>query len=97
MTGMMLLTAILIGLGAGWVAHTAAREGGRGLVGDLLLGVAGSTAASLVFWAISSSSDRSLSATAAMAFVGAGAAIVAQRYLLPAPPVGAGPRPGPRS
>ena len=98
MTGTMLLTTILIGLGAGWVAHTAASEGGRGLAGDLLLGVAGSTAASLVFWAISSASDPSLSAMAAIAFVGGGAAIFAQRYLLPAPRVGAhGSRPGPRS
>ena len=99
MTGTMLLTAIFLGLGAGWVAHTAVRDGGRGLAGDLLLGVAGSTTASLVFWAIGSASDPSLSAMAATASGGAGAAIFAQRYLSPALPDRhpRAPLPGPRS
>ena len=84
MTGTMLATAILIGLGAGAVARMMASDGGRGAVGDLLLGVTGSCAASLMFWGFGSGPETSVSAMAATAAVGSAAAIFAQRYLWPA-------------
>jgi uncharacterized membrane protein YeaQ/YmgE (transglycosylase-associated protein family) len=85
MTGTMLVTAILVGLGAGAVARTMASDGGRGVVGDLLLGVSGSCAASLMFWAFGGGPETSVSAMAATASVGSAGAIFAQRYLWPAP------------
>ena len=79
MTLTMALTWIVVGLLTGWLATRIAREGGHGLVWDLLLGVAGSSVASVICWNLGASADAGALAMAIVAFVGATTMIIAQR------------------
>ena len=88
MTLGMFVAAILVGLLTGWLAGIVMKDGCYGLGWDLLLGLAGSSAASGSFGAMGVAADAGGIATAIVAFGGAAIAIVAQRKLYaPAPRV----------
>ena len=70
---------IAVGLLAGWLATFAVNEGGRGLVWDLGLGVAGSSVAGLIVWSFTASGNMSAFAIVLVALSGAVISIVAQR------------------
>jgi len=73
-----LLTAwLLIGLLTGWVAGVMMKDGGRGRIWDLLLGLIGSSAAIGLYWLVAPGTGKI--AMAVVAFVGAALVIVAQR------------------
>jgi len=55
------------------------KDGGYGLIGDLLLGLFGSVAAGWIFWALGVSAGPGLFPTVFVAFFGAVIVIVAQR------------------
>ena len=45
----MVVTSVLVGLFAGWLAGRLMKDGGYGLKGDLILGFVGSIVASWIF------------------------------------------------
>ena len=57
----------------------AMKDGGHGLVGDMVLGVGGSVVAGWSLWALGVSADGGIFPTVFVAFVGAVVVIVAQR------------------
>jgi uncharacterized membrane protein YeaQ/YmgE (transglycosylase-associated protein family) len=73
-------TWIFIGLLTGSLAGIVWKDGGVGLVWDLVLGLGGSGAASGIFSAASPDAGRL--ATVVVAFIGAASAIVSQRKVL---------------
>lgn len=79
----MFATWVLVGLLTGWLAGFVVKGGGHGVVWDLFLGLAGSSAAAGGFWVLSSPEGSRL-ATAVVAFAGAAVTIIAQRKLGPA-------------
>ena len=81
----MVATAVLVGLLAGWLAGFVMKDGGYGLVWNLLLGLAGSSAASAIFSVLGGGSPGTATlATAVVAFVGAALVIVALHKIWPA-------------
>jgi uncharacterized membrane protein YeaQ/YmgE (transglycosylase-associated protein family) len=81
----MVGTAVLVGLLAGWLAGFAIKDGGYGLVWNLILGLAGSSAASVIFSVLGGGSPgTAILATAVVAFVGAALVIVALHKIWPA-------------
>jgi len=74
----MFMAMILIGLLTGWLAGFAMKDGGYGLIGDLVLGLVGSSAASAI-WALGVSPETGKFAPAVVAFAGSAILIVAQR------------------
>ena len=77
----MVVTSVLVGLFAGWLAGRLMKDGGYGLKGDLILGLVGSIVATWVFRLLGVSPDAGLIVLAVVAFVGAAIVIVAQRKL----------------
>jgi uncharacterized membrane protein YeaQ/YmgE (transglycosylase-associated protein family) len=79
----MFVTWALVGLLTGWLADFVMRDGGHGLISDLLLGLVGSSAANVIFSAlgITPAPGQTVTAVAVVAFVGAAIAIVAQRKI----------------
>jgi uncharacterized membrane protein YeaQ/YmgE (transglycosylase-associated protein family) len=75
----LFLMLITVGLMAGWLAWIVMKGGGYGLIGDLFLGLIGSTGGSLIFWALGVSPGAGLLALTVVAFLGAALVIVAQR------------------
>ncbi|RPH99061.1 MAG: GlsB/YeaQ/YmgE family stress response membrane protein [Zetaproteobacteria bacterium] len=69
---------VVVGLLAGWVAGYVMKEGGYGLRGDLILGVAGSIVGGWLFSVLRISPDAGLVALIIIAFIGGTAAIFAQ-------------------
>jgi uncharacterized membrane protein YeaQ/YmgE (transglycosylase-associated protein family) len=63
----------------GWLAGIVMKDGGYGLIGDLLLGLFGSVAGGWIFWALGVSAGPGLFPTVFAAFFGAVIVIVAQR------------------
>jgi len=80
----MVATLVVVGLLAGWLTEFVMRDGGYGLVWTLILGLAGSGAANVIFWVLGASPDAGMVATAVVAFVGSTLVIVGQRKIWPA-------------
>ena len=70
MNAVMFSTWIAVGLIMGWLASIVTRDGGHGLVRDLVLGVIGSSAATAALTALDGASEVGLFATAFVAFAG---------------------------
>jgi uncharacterized membrane protein YeaQ/YmgE (transglycosylase-associated protein family) len=75
-------TWIFVGLLTGWLARIVWKDGGGGLVSDLVLGLGGSGAASGIFSTVAASPDAGRLTTVAVAFIGAAIAIAGQRKVL---------------
>jgi uncharacterized membrane protein YeaQ/YmgE (transglycosylase-associated protein family) len=87
------VTFLVVGLVSGWMAGVVRREGRHGLMPDLALGLAGSSAATAASW-FSGVASSGVSAALLVAIVGASVTIACQRRFWPAPP--SGRRPGAR-
>lgn len=88
MTPEMFTTSVLVGLIAGWLAGIVMKGGGNGLIGDISLGLGGSTMGiwifgSWIFQALGVSPEAGWFAMVVIAFVGAASVIVAQRKVWP--------------
>ena len=70
---------VVVGLLVGGLAGIVMKNGGYGLIGDLLLGLSGSVAAGWIYWALGGSAGGGLFPTVFVAFFGAVIEIVAQR------------------
>lgn len=81
------VTWVIIGALVGWLAGIVMKDGGYGRPWDLVLGLAGSSAASVAGWILSAAPGFGGPATAFFALVGAGIVIVGQRKVWPAPAV----------
>ena len=75
----MVVTAVLVGAIAGWVAGRVMKDGGYGLAGDMILGLVGSIVGSWIFQALGVSPEAGMVVLVVVAFVGAALVIVAQR------------------
>jgi uncharacterized membrane protein YeaQ/YmgE (transglycosylase-associated protein family) len=75
----MSVSWVVVGLLAGGLAGIVMKDGGYGLIGDLLLGLVGSVAAGWIFWALGVSTGGGLFPAVFIAFFGAVILIVAQR------------------
>ena len=75
----MFVSWVVVGLLAGWLAGIVMKDGGYGLIGDMVLGLAGSVVGGSFFGALGVSADRGLFPTVYVAFVGAVIVLVAQR------------------
>jgi len=75
----MFVSWVVVGLLAGGLAWIMMKDGGYGLVGDLVLGLVGSVVGGGIFWALGVSAGGGLFPTVYVAFAGAVIAIVAQR------------------
>ena len=72
----------VVGLVTGGLAGVVVKDGGYGLIGDLVLGLVGSIVGGWFFWAMEFSPGAGLFALVVVAFIGAASVIVAQRTLL---------------
>jgi uncharacterized membrane protein YeaQ/YmgE (transglycosylase-associated protein family) len=70
---------VVVGLLVGGLAGIVMKNGGYGLIGDLLLGLSGSVAAGWIYWALGVSAGVGLFPTVFVAFFGAVIVLVAQR------------------
>ena len=70
---------VVVGLLVGGLAGIVMKNGGYGLIGDLLLGLSGSVAAGWIFWALGVPAGGGLFPTVFVAFFGAVIVIVTQR------------------
>jgi uncharacterized membrane protein YeaQ/YmgE (transglycosylase-associated protein family) len=77
------VTGVVVGLLTGWLAAIVMKDQGHGLLWDLVLGIAGSSAVSVAVWALGSSPDAGRFMMAVIAFVGATLVIVAQCTMWP--------------
>jgi uncharacterized membrane protein YeaQ/YmgE (transglycosylase-associated protein family) len=77
------MTWIVVGLLIGAVAWVAAKDGGRGLMVDVTLGLGGGLVGSLLFHVIGGSQEAGWFVMAAMMCVGAAGLIVGQRAAWP--------------
>src|SRR6266852_1274659 len=77
----MVVTSVLVGLIAGWLAGRVMKDGGYGLKGDMILGLVGSMLGSLIFRVLGVSPEAGIAVLVVVAFVGAAIVIVAQRKL----------------
>ena len=75
----MFVSWVVVGLLAGWLAGIVMKDGGYGLIGDLVLGVVGSVVGGWIFRAVGGSAGVGLFPTVLVAFVGAVIVLVAQR------------------
>ena len=75
----MSVSWVVVGLLAGWLAGIVMKDGGYGLISDLLLGLFGSVVGGWIFWALGVSAGGGLFPTAFGAVFGAVIVIVAQR------------------
>ena len=75
----MFVSWVVVGLLAGGLAEIVMKDGGYGLIGDLVLGLVGSVVGGGIFWALGVSAGGGLFPTVYVAFAGAVIAIVAQR------------------
>ena len=70
---------VVVGLLVGGLAGIVMKNGGYGLIGDLLLGLFGSVVGGWIFWALGVPAGGGLFPTLFVAFFGAVIVIVAQR------------------
>ena len=75
----MFVSWVIVGLLAGWLAGIVMKDGGYGLIGDLVLGLVGSVVGGWIFRALGVSAGWGLVPPVFAAFVGAVIVIVAQR------------------
>ena len=75
----MFVSWVVVGLLAGGLAWIMMKDGGYGLIGDMVLGIVGSVVVGGIFWALGVSAGGGLLPTVLVAFVGAVIVIVAQR------------------
>jgi len=75
----MVVSWVVVGLLAGWLAGIVMKGGGYGLVGDLVLGLVGSVVGGWIFRTLGVFPGGGLFPTVFVAFVGAVIVIVAQR------------------
>jgi hypothetical protein len=82
MTGNLLLVAVVVGLGSGWLLGSLLGRGGYGLLGDLSLGLFGST---LAVWIVEASvglvGASGLVVAMVAALLGTAGVLVVQRKL----------------
>ena len=84
----LVATLVVVGLLVGGLAEVVVKDGGYGLVWNLVLGLAGSGAATMILLVLGVAARGGTFATAVVAFIGAALVIVAQRKLWPAPRLG---------
>jgi uncharacterized membrane protein YeaQ/YmgE (transglycosylase-associated protein family) len=72
---------VVVGLVAGWLVGFVMKDGGFGLTGDLILGLVGSVAGSVIFRGLEISPGAGVFALVVVAFIGAAIVIVAQRKI----------------
>ena len=77
----MFVSWVVVGVLGGWVAGFVMKGGGYGLIGDMVLGLAGSFAGGWIFRALSVSAGGGIVPTEVVALVGAVIVVVAQRKL----------------
>jgi uncharacterized membrane protein YeaQ/YmgE (transglycosylase-associated protein family) len=77
------VTSIVVGLLMGALARIAAKDGGRGLIVDVTLGLGGSLMGSMLFQFVGGSQEAGWFVMAAMMCVGAAGLIVGQRATWP--------------
>jgi uncharacterized membrane protein YeaQ/YmgE (transglycosylase-associated protein family) len=82
----MVATSVLVGLLAGWLAGRIMQDGGYGLKGDMILGLAGSIAGGWIFRIMGASPEAGMAVLVVVAFGGAALVIVGQRKIWPALP-----------
>jgi uncharacterized membrane protein YeaQ/YmgE (transglycosylase-associated protein family) len=76
----MFVSWVVVGLLAGWLAEIVMKDGGYGLIGDMVLGIVGSVVGGWIFWALGVSAGGGLYPTGYyVAFAGAVIVLVAQR------------------
>ncbi len=75
----MFVTWVVVGLLTGGLAGFVIKDGGYGRIWDLILGLAGSSVASGIFWALSVRREPGQVVTAVAAFLGAALVIGVQR------------------
>ena len=75
----MFVSWVVVGLLAGGLAWIVMKDGGYGLIGDLVLGIVGSVVGGWIFRALGVSAGGGLFPTAYVAFAGAILVLVAQR------------------
>jgi uncharacterized membrane protein YeaQ/YmgE (transglycosylase-associated protein family) len=80
----MFATWIVIGLLTGWLAGFVMKDGGHGRIWDVVLGLAGSGAASSFASAFGAPSEAGGVGMAVVAFIGAAFTIMLQRKIWPA-------------
>ena len=74
-------TWLVIGLLTGWLAGLVMKEGGHGLLRDLILALMGSSAAGVALTALDVTSDAGPFTMALVAFLGATLVIIGQRKI----------------
>ncbi|HSC71685.1 MAG TPA: GlsB/YeaQ/YmgE family stress response membrane protein [Candidatus Methylomirabilis sp.] len=72
---------VVVGLVVGWLAGYVLESGGYGLRGDLILGLVGSVAGSVIFRGLEISPDAGLFVLGVVAFIGAAIMIFVQRKI----------------
>jgi len=75
----MFVSWVVVGLLAGGLAWIVMKDGGYGLIGDLVLGIVGSVVVGGIFLALGVSAGGGLFPTAYAAFAGAIIVLVGQR------------------
>jgi uncharacterized membrane protein YeaQ/YmgE (transglycosylase-associated protein family) len=80
----MFATWVVVGLLTGWLAGFVMKDGGYGRIWDVVLGLAGSGAASSCASALGAPSEAGRVGMAVVAFVGSAFMIVLQRKIWPA-------------
>ncbi len=75
----MFVSWVVVGLLAGGLDWIVMKDGGYGLIGDLVLGIVGSVVVGGIFWALGVSAGGGLFPTVYVAFAGAIIVLVAQR------------------
>jgi uncharacterized membrane protein YeaQ/YmgE (transglycosylase-associated protein family) len=83
MTLPALLIAVVMGLVVGGLAGLVMRDGSYGMMGDVLLGVAGSSVGAWLFHLLAMDPDPGWFATIGVTLVGAISLIAAERRLWP--------------
>jgi uncharacterized membrane protein YeaQ/YmgE (transglycosylase-associated protein family) len=81
MTFQTIVIAVVVGLVAGWLAQFFMKDGGYGLMGDVLLGVGGSFVGGSLFYMLGIAPGSGWFAMVVVAFVGAVSLVFAQRLL----------------
>ena len=77
------MTWMVVGLLTGSLAGIAAKDGGRGLIGDVTLGLVGSLVAGTLFRILGGSAEAAWFVKAGVMFVGAAGIIAVQRTAWP--------------
>ena len=80
------VTFVIAGAIVGWLASVVMRDGGPGLIWDLVLGIAGSGVTNIVAWVAGMADGVGAPTMVLVSAVGAAIVIVAQRKFWPAPP-----------